>query len=337
MKVLKIAATIVIALLIAGAIASFVFPTTLQVTKSIEINAPRVLVYQQVSKFSMIHHWSPWTRLDPNMKSEVVGEDGTVGAVYKWESEMGNVGVGEQEFKMVTEDTILTRVTFTKPFKSKADAYMVLEETGPNTTKVTWGFTSHAGRPANVIMGLMDAEGEVGNDYQRGLDTLKAISENVANNKTYNGYKVEVIDFPETHFATTRDTVKWEDLEAYYASKLPAAYGAITQANLKPGTPCGIYYNWDIEQKQADMGVGVAISPAGEVPGLETVTLSGNALKINYYGAYDKVGEAHAAMDEYLAERRLIPTKPMIELYITDPGNEPDTTKWLTEVYYLIK
>lgn len=336
MKILKIALVVILVLVLAVVIAMFVAPTEMHVERSVDINAPKAIVHKHVSSFALMNEWSPWAKLDPNMKSEIIGEDGTVGAINKWEGNE-DVGKGEQEFSMISYDTITTLLRFKEPFESYADVYIVVDETSPSTTKVTWGFKSTMTRPFNIMGLFMDMDAAIGNDYQKGLDSLKAITEAEAANKTYNGYKVEEVTFPETHFAITRDTVKWDAMEAYFGTKLPAAYAAVMQANMQPGTPCGVYYTWDTENQQADMGVGVAISPAGEVPGLQTVTISGNALKVNYYGAYDKVGEAHAGIDEYIAERSLTPLTPIVELYITDPGTEPDTTKWLTEVYYLIK
>ncbi len=335
MKALKIIGGIALVLVLAVVIALFVFPTKLEVERSIEINAPKALVHEYVSQFKLMNEWSPWTRLDPNMKSEITGEDGTVGAKYSWESELDNVGKGVQELTLITEDSVHTLVTFTSPFQSVAKGYVLLEALTPNITKVTWGFLSDAGRPGNVFMGLMNAAETVNADYQKGLDSLKVITERVAANKTYRGYKIEEVTLPETHFGVVRDTVKWADMDAFYQTNLPAVYETVGKNGKQPGTPVGMIYVWDEVNQQADMSVGVAYTPAGDLPGLTTITRSGPAFKINYYGAYEGSGEAHMAMEEYFTEKGLKTNLPVLELYITDPTTEPDTSKWLTEIYYL--
>jgi effector-binding domain-containing protein len=335
MKALKIFGGIALVLVLAFAIAMFVFPTKLQVERTIEINAPKVLVHEYVSQFKLMHEWSPWTKLDPNMKSEITGEDGTVGAKYSWESELDNVGKGVQELTLITEDSVHTLVTFTSPFQSVANAYVILEALTPTTTKVTWGFVSDAGRPGNVFMGLMNAAETVNADYQKGLDSLKVITERVAANKTYRGYKIEEVTMPETHFGVVRDTVNWADMDAFYQTNLPAVYETVGKNGKQPGTTAGLVYVWDEVNQQADMCVGVAYTPAGDIPGLTTITRSGQAFKINYYGAYEGSAEAHMALEEYFTEKGLKTNLPVIELYITDPTTEPDTSKWLTEIYYL--
>ena len=64
-------------------------------------------------------------------------------------------------------------------------------------------------------------------------------------------------------------------------------------------------------------------------------TPASKALHIPYMGAYEKSGEAHYAMDELIKSQGLTQHGAVIEEYVTDPMAEPDTTKWLTNIYYL--
>jgi effector-binding domain-containing protein len=43
------------------------------------------------------------------------------------------------------------------------------------------------------------------------------------------------------------------------------------------------------------------------------------------------------ALDEYMAEKGLQYIPPVVEEYLTDPGQEPDTAKWLTKVIYFVE
>jgi hypothetical protein len=42
-------------------------------------------------------------------------------------------------------------------------------------------------------------------------------------------------------------------------------------------------------------------------------------------------------MDEYMTSNKLRNVPPVIESYLTDPGAEPDTAKWLTKVIYYVE
>jgi effector-binding domain-containing protein len=63
----------------------------------------------------------------------------------------------------------------------------------------------------------------------------------------------------------------------------------------------------------------------------------GKALQLAYFGSYDKTGEAHYAMGDYIKDNNLELNGAVIEEFITDPANEPDTSKWQTNIYYMIK
>ncbi|HMR44901.1 MAG TPA: GyrI-like domain-containing protein, partial [Saprospiraceae bacterium] len=60
-------------------------------------------------------------------------------------------------------------------------------------------------------------------------------------------------------------------------------------------------------------------------------------LLINYQGGYNGLGEAHYAMDDYIKEKGYKISSPVVEEYVTDPGNEPDSTKWVTKVMYFVE
>ncbi len=176
MKVLKIIGIIVLVLIVLIAVASLLLSTESSIAKSVVINAPKHQVYQHVNNYKKYNNWSPWMKRDPNMKSELVGEDGVVGTVYKWEGNQ-QVGKGEQVFVAITPDTVKTKLTFKGLFDSYADVYLALDSLAPNETKATWGFFANSPRPFNVMGLVFDIEKYVGADYQLGLDSLKAIVE----------------------------------------------------------------------------------------------------------------------------------------------------------------
>lgn len=88
-----------------------------------------------------------------------------------------------------------------------------------------------------------------------------------------------------------------------------------------------------------EMIAGVAVTGNIKAPtGMEVVDLpAAKSLTINYMGGYNGVGSAHMAMDEYIQANKLEQLTPVIEEYITDPGAEPDSTKWLTKIVYFVK
>ncbi|MGZ9272834.1 MAG: SRPBCC family protein [Candidatus Binatia bacterium] len=67
-------------------------PAEFRVTRSTIIAAPAPAVFAQVNDFHKWDGWSPWAKLDPNMKTTHEGAPAGTGAIYSW---AGNSAVGE--------------------------------------------------------------------------------------------------------------------------------------------------------------------------------------------------------------------------------------------------
>jgi len=148
---------------------------------SIDLNKPAVFSYLKYLKNQ--NNFSKWANIDPEMKKEYRGIDGTVGFVSAWDSTNEDVGKGEQEIiNIVDGKRIDFELRFLAPFESTSPAYMTTEDTGNNTTLVKWGFKGHMDYPMNLMFLFMDFEQIIGADLQTGLDNLKVVLENETKN-----------------------------------------------------------------------------------------------------------------------------------------------------------
>lgn len=171
-KILRIVLVLVIGFLIYASTR----PDTFHVERTGVINAPAETVYGHIVNFHDWQAWSPWEKLDPNMKKTFGGADGTVGATYAW---VGNDKVGEGRMT-ITELTAVSKVgmslEFLKPFKASNTATFTLAPEG-NGTKVTWAMDGKNDLMAKVMCIFMDMDKMVGGDFEKGLVSLKAVSE----------------------------------------------------------------------------------------------------------------------------------------------------------------
>lgn len=146
--------------------------------KSIEINAPIEVVWENVNSLSDMDKWNPWNQYDPTMKKEIIGTDGTVGAKQVWESDVDKVGNGSQTIaKLNAPNLIETDLKFLTPFESEAKGYVKLVEKD-NVTTATWGFSSEMPYPVNLMKLFTNMEDMMDEDWNYGLKELKKISEN---------------------------------------------------------------------------------------------------------------------------------------------------------------
>lgn len=145
--------------------------------KSILIDAGIEKVWKNTNSLAAMDRWSPWNARDPQMERTLTGTDGQPGACQSWVSKNKNVGEGSQTILAVAAPKRLdTRLDFVKPFKSTANAYVVLSEDG-NGTKATWGFRSRMPYPMNLMKLFMNFEKSMDKDFGTGLGRLKDLSE----------------------------------------------------------------------------------------------------------------------------------------------------------------
>ena len=173
---------VIVALVVLGvavvAVAAVVTPAECKVEREITINRPEAAVFDYIKHIKHQNTWGPWYKKDPSMKQDFKGNDGFVGFVSSWKSDHAEVGSGEQEIKRIVEgERIDTELRFNEPFESHADAHLITEATGPDTTRVRWEFITNMPRPMNLMMLAVDMDALMGKDFEEGLSNLKRILE----------------------------------------------------------------------------------------------------------------------------------------------------------------
>jgi hypothetical protein len=151
-------------------------PAQLDVARSATFEAPPAVVYAHVSDLKKFGAWSPWEKLDPNMKKTFEGEAGTPGHSMAW---AGNDDVGKGKMTITAAEAhkaVKMDLEFIEPFPSKAQTALTLEPAGQGT-KLTWAMSSENDFMGKAFGLLMDMEGMIGGDYEKGLAALKPIVE----------------------------------------------------------------------------------------------------------------------------------------------------------------
>src|SRR2546430_883129 len=94
-KFLKVIGVIILLLVAFVLIAGLFVSKTYHMERDITINTSRDKVWNNVSTLHGIQKWNPWSEKDPNIQGTYEGQDGTVGAAYKWDGNK-DVGSGSQ-------------------------------------------------------------------------------------------------------------------------------------------------------------------------------------------------------------------------------------------------
>lgn len=169
----KLLLGLVAAIVIILVVASFQ-SDDLNVTRSAKINATPDVVFKVVNDFRQWDAWSPWSKLDPQMKKSLEGPPEGVGAIYKWS---GNNEVGEGSTKLVgskPNETIDMKLEFVRPFEGSTEVQFTFAPEGTGT-KVTWAMQSKKPFIGKVVGMFMDCEKMCGDQFSEGLDNLARI------------------------------------------------------------------------------------------------------------------------------------------------------------------
>lgn len=151
-------------------------PDTFTLRRSLAINAPPERIFPLINEFRNWTAWSPWEKLDPNLKRDYSGAPAGVGSVYAWEGDK-KVGQGRMEIvEAASPSKIGLKLDFVRPFEAHNDVTFALEPAGA-ATKVIWTMTGPTPFIGKIFHVFVDMDRMVGRDFEAGLASMKAAAE----------------------------------------------------------------------------------------------------------------------------------------------------------------
>lgn len=335
-KALIVIGSFIALLLIIAAI----LPSTSHVERSVEINAPIDMVYDQVVDLKKNFNWSPWLEKDSEMKIEWGDITKGPNASYSW-SGNSDVGSGtltiaesiENEFIKSDLLSDMGKGTGTWKFESVS-----VDGSFDNVTLVTWRMDSELDWPFKRFFGLF-MDGLVGPDFEKGLQNLKEVSEKLP---VVPKIMVEETTVQEMTLITIKDSIAIDKIGLKMGESMMALVDFLQANDLEmTGAPICFYHVWNEEQGYTVMECALPIGASNKANVKGNVNIitypSISAAKAVHSGAYEDLAQSHYAIDEWInANQRQIAGAPF-EVYLTDPQSEPDTSKWITEIYYPIQ
>lgn len=177
---LKTILIIVAVIVVVPAAAILIFaatrPDTFTVQRSASIKAPPEKVFPLISDFRSWGAWSPWEKMDPELKRTYSGSANGKGAVYAWEGN-SKVGQGRMEITDASPSSkVALKLDFVRPFEAHNMVEFTLEPRG-ESTHVTWTMQGRQPYIAKVIGVVFSMDKMVGKDFETGLANLKAAAE----------------------------------------------------------------------------------------------------------------------------------------------------------------
>ncbi len=171
----------VLILLVAGfVVVVSLRPSDFRVSRTATMAAPPETIFAQVNDFHRWEAWSPWAKMDPQAKNSFEGSNSGKGAIFRWD---GNSKVGAGAMTILdSQPSSLIRIQldFLKPMSGTSTAEFTFKPEGDRTV-VTWSMAGKNNFIAKAIGLFMDCDKMVGEQFEKGLASIKSLVENPPN------------------------------------------------------------------------------------------------------------------------------------------------------------
>ncbi len=130
------------------------------------------MVFAQLDDFKAWATWSPWEKMDPQMKKTFAGPARGVGASYAWQDN-DKVGKGKMTITETNApSSVTTRLEFIEPFTAVATAKFTVAGSGDAST-VTWSMDGTHNLMGKIFGIFMNMDTAIGGDFEKGLASLR--------------------------------------------------------------------------------------------------------------------------------------------------------------------
>jgi len=330
MKALKIIGVILVILLAIFLIVPFFLANQVIISEHMMIKAKPATLFNQVNTLHNWDNWSPFHKADTAMTTEYSGPEKGVGSTMSWLSK--TMGDGSLTIAVSTPYTYIKSDLLFQPEQGAAIDEWFFEPQDEGI-EVTWTTTLiDLDYPMGRYMGLM-AKTMMKPFMTSGLNTLKEYCESLPISVDITMVDVESVPSLSIMDATTVDGIG-ELLGKNYG--LIMEYMKAKKIDMA-GIPYTVYYNWD---PNGVIHLRAAIPVSTEVPGRGVVEYfelpATKAVFAKHVGGHD-TGATHEAIGEYISDFGIETDDFVWEVYVIDSMNEPDESKWETDIYYPLK
>ena len=152
-------------------------PSDFRIERRAAMAASAPAVFAQVNDLQNWRAWSPWEKLDPQLKRTYEGPAAGTGAQYAW---AGNKDVGEGRMTIVESrpgELVRIKLEFFKPFAATNTAEFSFAPDGKGGSAVTWSMSGQNNFVARAICLFVNMDRMVGGQFEQGLAQMKTVVE----------------------------------------------------------------------------------------------------------------------------------------------------------------
>lgn len=339
MKSLKYILFPLLIVIIGTSIYVAVQPNSFDVKRERIIDAPTIVIYNNVIDLKNWEDWSPW--LEKNPESNISYSEPTTGvdASFSWADEEGT---GNIKTRSTTPNNSIEQDMQFEDYKPSKMNWTFIP-THDGKTKVTWQLKSDhipfMFKIYSILSGGFD--NIFGPDFGRGLEKLDSVV--VDQMKAYS----VTIHGPTEHggglYIYNSASSKIDEFAEKMNDMLSKLTAFATQNNITIAGPAfASFIKWDVKNNSTIFFCCIPTSSSTITT--ESDILTGQmepfrAIKTTLNGNYTNSKEAWDKTMAYITDQGYEFTEagPMLEVYVAGPKNYPNPADWVTEIYIAIK
>jgi len=308
---------------------------TMNVSRSIDINAPLESVLPLLLRFEHWPKWSPWLCQEPEAEVTYTGPQGEIGSGYSWNGQ--RVGAGSMSLTSASESRLDCDLNFLKPFKSQASVGFDLERLNDDQCRIQWSMQSSL--PFFMFFMRKAFEAYIGADYKRGLSMLKELAET---GEIMSKVSIEAItDLPEVEYIGISSGGQLADLGEIMRHSFPKLEAIVASSALSAcGAPYCHYRVMDPVNDRWEFIVALPVSGDASTPGFERGTRPAikRCAHVRHTGHYIHLGNAWATAFGWMRAEKHRHKKKMggFEIYLDDPTTT-NAEQLRTDLYIPLK
>lgn len=340
MKAFKYIAFLLLIAIIGTAIYISVQPNNLEITKSRNIKAPAVVIFNHVIDFKTWGDWSARVEADPNLTFTLPENTKGIDAFYSWEDKDGFGTI--KTLDAVANEYIRQQMEHGKIPSSEIMWNFAQNANG--STDVTWTILAKDlpfGFKANKVFSE-GFEDEIAAEFERSLEKLDSVI--IAEMNKYSIVINGITNHSGGYYLYNTASSKINDLQSKINEMLPKVMEYAQKNNIAvAGHPFINYLKWD-EANNAVIFSSCVPTSEQVITAEGDNILTGNfanfkAIKTTLKGNYNHLDEARKQTKTYIPENgfEFAIDGPMLETYLNNPANTPNPANLVTEIYIAIK
>lgn len=335
MKALKIVTIILIVILAIFLVPPLFMAGETKVEKTLVLKASPEVIWDQVNCLKNWEAWDVWHQ-DTNMTGHYEGPECGVGAKNIWKYKNSEDGGTQTIVESREFEYIKTVLDFGPMGKPETEFMLEAVEGG---TKVTWNFVSPAPYPIVRWISTLMIKPEVEKSYVQGLQKLDEITMNMKPKPKFKTGEITVAEVQSQMALGIRVESGMDNIGEVMGNSFGKLMEHAGKSSVEiGGMPFAIWYQWEDTTKFVyECAIPVLKKVKGEGDIRFFNTYAGKAVTAEHWGDYSTTGNSWGAVMKYIEDNKLETNGDAYEVYVTDPGTEPDTEKWLTVLYYPVK